>query len=107
MQVGCESMQKSKMKMKSSRELKIAMYDALKEFEKGSKSIGIVHALRETVVPVGYKIFLNPKNAILVTEAAKRVGLTTDEFVNQLIISDLNVAREFSNLRKEIKDLIE
>jgi len=92
--------------MKSSRELKMALFDASKmRSSESTTNFMMMLPPGEFNLPVG-EIRLNHENAKLVSDSARKLGITPEEFVNNLIQVDLNIAREFNGLRKEIKDLI-
>jgi hypothetical protein len=38
--------------------------------------------------------------------SARKLGISPDEFINNLIQVDLGIAKKFSNLSQEIQDLI-
>jgi hypothetical protein len=87
--------------MKTSRELKMALFDANKEKFSVSEDgyVGFIQMPQST-------INLNMENAKLVMNSARKLGISPDEFINNLIQVDLGIAKKFSNLSQEIQDLI-
>jgi O-phosphoseryl-tRNA(Cys) synthetase len=93
-----------KIKKLKTREMKLALSDAEKYLlEKKRSNVDVKGLVNVSVAP----IHLNKLNAELVKIASQRLKVTPDEFVNQLILKDLEVAKEFCRLSDEIKDLID
>ena len=83
-------------------EMNEALYKASKVKEENAMPDGVMGFV---MLPIS-TISLNKRNAEIISNSARNMGITPDQLVNKIIETDVYTAERFHKLDKEFKELL-